>query len=799
MTPVLTSCVTMTPPSDSAAADSGHSPERGSAWPGFWNVSKTVAQSFHPGFDPGPGPDQPDSPWIQLKIQPKELALRLVQKAIPANSYLNTINQVAMACLALASLPGCRGQAPEGSNPANTDGTTTLPGCRGEPIPVQSNADLAKIGKERCYPANGKYEQIADIDADNHSPIHVFNGEYNGNGKRISNLNNCLFLHVKDEGVVRNVVVENASININDRRSYGNKGIIACEAIGHSLLKNNTVEHSDFKLVRGGWAMSMGMLAGEIRGNSKLEGNQVRHSTMSVDTFRIRSPATAGILTGRALGSASLDSNSIDHCNITAVDSGTYAFTPEIHTGLMAGSMDDKVTVSNLRLTNNRLEDNTQKVCAGGVAGSAYGTTIEGTHAINNTLLSQIWFAPDPKIALVVANAVNCRISDTTAINNRLELEKGFSKTSWDGMPATGIVTASCDRSTIKNTLAEHNELFSVGKAAVATAYLEFLCEIHNTTARNMNIEARQGDNNQTAAAIAAASFGRHAFYNNKISQTTAIDCQISAQGANGYAAVAAGYLGRGLVTISDTTACNSHIKGAHAGIAAGDTAHPFTRTLACNTTLNGRLENSDCAKANCPKESTDAPPTRLSTTTTAGRYQTTMLSTRLSTSMPGSQMASSQASSPTLTTSELSSSAVAGSAFSTSSTTSTTSQLTSSTTSSTATQRQPVPSATVPSASVNGTDNHTVFPLNHDEVDTGIPVPALVGGVAAGVLTGGIVLYAGYRLYQGYQEGLSVKELVLWPITQIRDAICCNASATTGSYNRVDSDDELVSLMSDY
>ena len=358
MTPLLTSCVTIKPSSDSAAADSGHSPERGSVWPGFWNVSKTVAQSFHPGFDPDPGPDQPDSPWIQLKIQPKELALRLVQKAIPANSYLNTINQVAMACLALASLPGCGGQAPPGSDPANTDGTTTSAGCRGEPIPVQSNADLAKIGKERCYRANGKYEQIADIAADNHSPIHNFNGEYNGNGKRISNLNNCLFLQVKDEGVVRNVVVQDATININDRRFYGNKGIIACEASGHSLLKNNTVEHSDFKLVRGGWAMRMGMLAGEIRGNSKLEGNQVRNSNMSVDTFRIRSPANAGILTGKAKGSASLDSNSIDHCQITAVNSGTpyYSNTHAIYTGLMAGSMDDNVYVSNSKLTNNRLE-----------------------------------------------------------------------------------------------------------------------------------------------------------------------------------------------------------------------------------------------------------------------------------------------------------------------------------------------------------------------------------------------------------------------------------------------------------
>ncbi|WP_422447544.1 MULTISPECIES: hypothetical protein [unclassified Endozoicomonas] len=782
----------MTPPSDLAATDSGHGPERGSSWPGFWSVSKSVAQSLHPDFDPGQRTDQPGSPWIQLKIQPKELALRLVQKAIPVDSYLNTINQVAMACLALASLPVCGGQTPEDSNPGTskeppgTAASTVPPGCRDEQIPVQSNADLAKIGNKPCYPPNGKYEQIADIDVENHSPIPGFTGEYNGNGKSISNLNNCLFLLVKDGGVVRDVVVKNASISINDRRSYGNKGIIACEASGHSLLKNNTVEHSDFKLVRGGQGMMMGMLAGEIRNNSKLESNQVKNSAMNVNTIGLRS-ASAGILTGRARGSASLDSNSIDHCNITASHKESIFWSEsETFTGLIAGSMDDNVTVSNSRLTNNRLVDNTRLVNAGGVAGWASGTTIEGTHAINNSMLSQIWFAPDPKIAVVVANAVKCRISDTTAINNRLELKEGYGETSWESAPATGIVTASCDQSTIKNTLAEHNELFSVGKVAVATAYIEDKCEIRNTTARNIKIEARQGDNDQSAAAIAAASFGTKAFYNNKISQTTAIDCQISAQGTNGYAAVGAAYRGRGYVTISDTTVCNSNIKGTHAGIAAGDTNHPFTRTLACKTTLNTRLENSGCAEANCPKESTDAPPTQLNTTTTAGSYQATTdaLSSPLET--PASST----------TTSELSSSTVAPSIFSTS----TTSQLASSATSPTAlfsgrdqpttvdrhlslktvtaAPRQPLPSATVSSSLVNGTNDHTISPLNNDEVDAGIPVPALAGWVAAGILTGGILLYACYQWYQGYQQGLTGKALALRPMTRIRDAICCHPKA---------------------
>ncbi|WBA80033.1 hypothetical protein [Endozoicomonas sp. GU-1] len=196
MPPILTSCITLTPTSDSAGTDSNHGPEQASGWSRYWNVSKSIAKSIHPGFNPHQGPDQPDTPWIQLNIQPRELALRLVQKTIPANSYLNTINQLAMACMALASLPGCDGASSEGSASthgsatANTTGSnkptrrasspdtsstptpptsTVPPGCRGEPIPVDRAAVLAKVGKEKepCYPANGTYTQTTNIDAGN--------------------------------------------------------------------------------------------------------------------------------------------------------------------------------------------------------------------------------------------------------------------------------------------------------------------------------------------------------------------------------------------------------------------------------------------------------------------------------------------------------------------------------------------------------------------------------------------------------------------------------------------------------
>ncbi|MBO9495867.1 hypothetical protein J7438_17525 [Thalassotalea sp. G20_0] len=713
MTPVLTSCVTMTPSSDSTATDGGHSPEQSSGWPGFWNVSKTVAQSFHPDFDPGQRPVQPDSPWIQLKIQPKELALRLVQKAIPANSYLNTINQVAMACLALASLPGCWGQTPQDRNPQTskeppgTAASTVPPGCRGEQIPVQSEADLAKIGREDhpCYPSNGQYVQTADIDAGNHSPILNFTGEYNGNGKSISNLNSCLFLQVDYGGIVRDLVVQKAHITINDGRFAGNKGVVACEASGHALLKNNTVEYSDVKLQQARGPVNLGMLAGEIRDNAKLEGNLVRYSNMNADIDGYRH-AVLGILTGYALGAVSMDNNEIDNCRLTTgnTDSNSRFLTA----GLMAGEMYSKVTVRNSSLTNNQLVANTRVVVAGGVAGHARETTIEGTRAINNTLQVQRNDISHPKIAVIVAGALGCSIRDTTAINNHLKSE-GYQGRTMDP-PRTGIVTATCESSTIKNTLAEHSELSSKGIVAVASAHADG-CTIRNTVANNITITARQHSRNSrniTAAAIATAEC--YYWGDTTISQTTAIDCRISADESGGYAAVGVGLKNRGCSVINDTTACNSDIRGFRAGIAAGNTTDEFPRTFACNTNLTSsadgitRLENSGCAETNCLNDSPSAK---------------TSLPTNLS-------------SSPA-------------------------------------------------SSSVNATDNsNTGFPLNTDEVDAGIPLPALAGGVTAGILAGGILLYASYQWYQGYQQGLKGAALVLRPITRIKDAIGCHAPANT-------------------
>ena len=441
------------------------------------------------------------------------------------------------------------------------------PGCRGEKIPVQSNDDLAKIGNEPCYQRDGKYEQTDDIDAGNHSPIQDFTGEYNGKGKSISNLRNCLFLQVKRGGKVHDVVVKKALVDINDRGFTGNKGVISCEASGYAELKNNTVEDSEVKLRKASGAVNLGMLVGKVSGNTKLVGNQVRHSNMSAD-IGAHSHASVGILTGQA-NSVVMDSNVIDYCRIDTGNPGSQA--TEMFAGLMAGEMHG-VTIRNSNLTNNQLVANTKFVAAGGVTGRALGkTNVVGTRAINNTILALRDDTSSVKIAVIVADAKQCSILNTIAIDNHIKSE-GYRGHLMDP-PYTGIVAAKCYSGRIENTLAEHSKLSSIGLVAVASAFADD-CIIRNTTAKNLTITARQHDSTFTAAAIATAVCDY--WGSTSISETTAIDCRISAHEGGGYAAVGVGFKNRGCSAISDTVACNSDIRGFWAGIATGNAANGF-------------------------------------------------------------------------------------------------------------------------------------------------------------------------------------------------------------------------------
>ncbi|MGO0307771.1 hypothetical protein ACTL6P_14405 [Endozoicomonas acroporae] len=772
MPPVLTSCITLTPTSDSAGTDSNPGPEQASGWSRYWNVSKLIAKSIHPGFAPHQGPDQPDTPWIQLNIQPKELALRLVQKTIPANSYLNTINQLAMACMALASLPGCDGASSEGSASthgsatANTTGSnkpttrasspdtsstptsptsTVPPGCKGEPIPVDRAAVLAKVGKEKepCYPANGTYTQTTNIDAGNHSPISHFTGEYNGNGKTISNLKGCLFNSLEGNGAVRNLTItyghiERAGLPGTD--DAGSTAFVACTMSGNSRQENILVENSTIKVTaEKPWVKQhrqLGMLAGKMNDSAELRDNQINNANITIQGSAI----DVGMLAGQALDTATIDSNQVKDCtvNLSGTGSGWRTLSAEtnINIGLIAGKMvgneHNSVVVKNSTLSDNSINSSSGIFSAniGGVVGRAEFAHIEDTLTQGQNKIQYDSLIIDGRIAMVVADARQCIVLHTSTHDNHLKA------TANSLLPVhVGIVTADCHNSTIKHTQDVESDLDlyssfregSGGHAAVAAAFADG-CNIHNTTADGTLITA---ETNNSSVAIAVAFNAA----DTTVHRTTAIKCELFAgEKTNSYTGsaavgVAAGHqdnFGR----ISDTRDCSSEITGYRAGIAAGDPRRNFSGTVACNTKLTSFADgisntvNLACDNASCPAtDRADSEPSKIAdigTVATRDRIPATIKHLS-STVIPSRQNGSSL-------------SVAAG----------------------------------------NGTINSTASALhnNSEEVDVEFPTALTTGLVAGGMIAGGVTLYALYQWYQGYQQGLKGKALAIYPLTRIKETI---------------------------
>ena len=83
--------------------------------------------------------------------------------------------------------------------------------------------------------ASASYKLGSDVSASGTNAITTtFTGTFDGNGYTISNLGHALFNSV-NEGVVKNVILDNVSISGNDN---GNAGAICCEATGDTRIYN---------------------------------------------------------------------------------------------------------------------------------------------------------------------------------------------------------------------------------------------------------------------------------------------------------------------------------------------------------------------------------------------------------------------------------------------------------------------------------------------------------------------------------------------------------------------------------
>ena len=264
-------------------------------------------------------------------------------------------------------------------------------------VEVDDAATLNKIGRDPAYPLDGRYRQIADVDASGMaSPIgdssHPFVGEYDGQCKLIRNLNHCFVEKLDGNGLLYNQVFSNANI-VSDKPA----GVVACRISGQAALFNNVVKKSNvtttkknapagfataiaggdtviygFKLVGPATARTLrenspaGLVVGTAQGtvsNSSLINGKV----ITEDGI-----ACAGGGAGYALAGAVIDKTVLVQCQL--VTNGTWS-----HVGGGAGFIRWSATAIDTLLIETNLKTFGHGGCAGAGGGSVHGDVIKTT------------------------------------------------------------------------------------------------------------------------------------------------------------------------------------------------------------------------------------------------------------------------------------------------------------------------------------------------------------------------------------------------------------------------------------
>ena len=273
-------------------------------------------------------------------------------------------------------------------------------------IVVNDGSVLDKIGRDPAYPLDGRYRQLADIDASNLSgPIgntsHPFVGEYDGRCQSIDQLRHCFVQKLDGNGRIDNVRFARANISSSEK-----VGVVACELSGSATLSNIVVEHSTVgshgsrapagigagvannkTLINGfstfncttktsGNFSAAGAVAGVARGTI----DNTRLDNVRVETFGLGSDAGGGA--GAAHGS--INNTMMIYGNVTA-------HGIEANAGGGAGVVKSKATVANTLLVRSSFSTHGADAYAAGGGGLVLGTVINTTMADGRVETSGPW------------------------------------------------------------------------------------------------------------------------------------------------------------------------------------------------------------------------------------------------------------------------------------------------------------------------------------------------------------------------------------------------------------------------
>ena len=350
-----------------------------------------------------------------------------------------------------------------GLGAASCLGTVAAAPAPGHWIIVNDSSVLDKIGRDPAYPLDGRYRQLADIDAGNLSAAigntsHPFVGEYDGRCHSIDKLRHCFVQKLDGNGRIDNVRFTRADIS-----SREEAGVVACQLTGRATLANIVVEHST--VGTDGTGASAGIGAGTAYGHSLIDGFR----TLNCTTKTLGRHSDAGAVAGSVDGVVN---------NTRLADARVETFHDDSNAGGGAGGVYGG-TINNTVMIDGKVVTHGSYANAGGAAGTVPWGTIDNTMLASTELITNQGYSHVGGGAGEVG--LSAKIANTLLVNSNLRTH-GFAYAGGGG----GMVHGRIINTTMVYGKVETSDFG--GHAAVGAGYLSLEGWVYNTTGRQVEI-----------------------------------------------------------------------------------------------------------------------------------------------------------------------------------------------------------------------------------------------------------------------------------------------------------------------
>ena len=178
------------------------------------------------------------------------------------------------------------------------------PGERGSPqnpIPVLDSETLSKIGQHDDYPEDAYYVQGNSFSHVITEPGALFSGNYDGDCHTISGLKTCLFSDIGRHGVVRNLRLDNITIDYD----LPAQGVLACEMSPFATARDIQVERAEVRNQANGEITKLaatGALVGHLHHSALITDIDLRDCAVYITGSYMATGIVAGRVDGQLKG-----------------------------------------------------------------------------------------------------------------------------------------------------------------------------------------------------------------------------------------------------------------------------------------------------------------------------------------------------------------------------------------------------------------------------------------------------------------------------------------------------------------